>query len=177
MIDLRKIYDVRTQAGRQDLAGEYPSNDLIQVILLVIFLAVWGIDSFWLRRTTFLTPYIPVCVRFPAGIVLLAWWFYLTWVGLKIIFGEERANPRVVREGPFAYMRHPIYLASILFFFGLAVITFSLISLLLCVIITFYYEFAARYEEKLLLAKYGDDYKKYMAEVPRWGIRSRKHVK
>ena len=171
MTDLRKIYNVRTQEGRADLAGEYPSNDLIQVILLVIFLAVWGIDSFWLNLSTFAVHYIPSCVRIPAGILLLILWFYLTWLGLKIIFGQERPTPKVVREGPFGLMRHPIYLASILFYFGLVVITLSFASLLVCIIIAIYYNFAARYEEKLLLAKYGDDYKKYMSEVPRWGLR------
>jgi protein-S-isoprenylcysteine O-methyltransferase Ste14 len=168
MHDLKKIYDVRTREGRKDLAGEHPSNDLIQVSLLLIFLTVWIIDSFWLNLTTFPARYVSLWIWTPVGGLLLICWFFLTWIGLDIIFGQEREVPRVVREGPFNYIRHPIYLASILFYFGLTLMTLSLASLLLCLIITLYYNFAANYEEKLLLEKFGDDYKKYMTDVPKW---------
>jgi len=41
---LRKIYSRKSQAKRSDLAGEYPFNDLIQIILLIVFLIVWIAD-------------------------------------------------------------------------------------------------------------------------------------
>lgn len=168
MIDLKKIYDRRTQVGRKDLGGEAPLNDEIQVVLLIIFLAVWGIDSFWLKPATFLNVFVPLSIRMVLGFILLFFWGYLTWHGLAIIFGEERVTPAVVRKGPFGYVRHPIYLASILFYLGLVAFTFSLAGLVIAIIATIYYNFAAIYEEKLLLAKYGEEYKKYMAEVNRW---------
>ena len=167
MVEQKGIFERRSHEGREDLAGEHALNDLIQVILLIIFLAVWGIDSFWLKLTTF-PGYAPLFLRSLIGTLLLLFSFYLSRNGLKIIFGQERAKPEVVRHGPFSRVRHPIYLAAILLYLGLTVFTFSLASLIMCVIIIIYYDFAARHEEKLLLTKYGDDYKKYMAEVPRW---------
>ena len=168
MVDLKKIYDRHTQVGRKDLGGEAPLNDEIQLILLIIFLVVWCIDSFWFRQTTFLSTFVPLFIRILLGILFLVWWAYLTWHGLAIIFGEERAMPSVVRNGPFGYVRHPIYLASILFYLGLTAFTFSLASFVFIIITIIYYNFTAIYEEKLLIAKYGDEYKKYMAEVGRW---------
>jgi len=167
MVDLKKIYDRHTQVGRKDLGGEAPLNDEIQLILLIIFLAVWGVDSFWIKQTTFLGAFVPLILRILLGLFLLFWWGYLTWYGLAVIFGEERATPNVVRKGPFGYVRHPIYLASIIFYLGLTAFTFSLASLALSIVAIIYYNFAAIYEEKLLIAKYGDEYKKYMAEVGR----------
>jgi protein-S-isoprenylcysteine O-methyltransferase Ste14 len=168
MINLKKIYDRRTQVGRKDLGGEAPLNDEIQLVLLIVFLAVWCIDSFWIRQTIFLSAFVPLFIRICLGIFLLFWSVYLTWYGLAIIFGEERATPNVVRKGPFSYVRHPIYLASILFYLGITALTFSLASLALSIVAMIYYNFAAIYEEKLLITKYGEEYKKYRAEVGRW---------
>ena len=165
---LRKIFDRQQQAQRKDLAGEYPGNDGFQVILLLLFLAIWITDSFFFKMTTFLAKYVPLLVRLVVGAAILYMWAYLMKAGTSIVFGEERPKPEVIRKGPFAYVRHPIYLASILFYLGLSCFTLSLASFAVTLLSAVYYNVAAAYEEKLLTGIYGDDYKQYMSEVPRW---------
>jgi len=61
-----------------------------------------------------------------------------------------------------------LYLASILTYFGLMVSTLSLLSLALFVGIFVFYNFIANYEEKLLEAKFGEEYKKYKRITGKW---------
>jgi protein-S-isoprenylcysteine O-methyltransferase Ste14 len=73
-----------------------------------------------------------------------------------------------VSTGVFKYVRHPLYLASILFYLGLAVSTASLISLGLWVIICIFYNYLASYEEKLLESKFGENYRIYKGNTGKW---------
>ncbi len=63
-------------------------------------------------------------------------------------------------------MRHPIYLGSILLYFGFIIISLSAVAFCIWIIIIIFYYFNSRYEEKLLIDKLGIQYEKYMNEVP-----------
>jgi protein-S-isoprenylcysteine O-methyltransferase Ste14 len=165
---LKKIYSRSDQANRKDLAGEHPLNDLVQIILIVIFLVVWIADSFFLKMTTFAAGYVPLYLRILLGIFFIFLWYYLVKRGLGIIFGEEREVPSVITKGPFAYVRHPIYLASVLLYLGLSCFTFSLASFFVTLTAALYYNVAASYEEKMLVKKYGKQYEEYAAHVGKW---------
>ena len=43
--------------------GEHPFGDSGQLILLVLFLLIWVVDSFLLRISTFLSDYISLYIR------------------------------------------------------------------------------------------------------------------
>ncbi|MCX5748690.1 MAG: isoprenylcysteine carboxylmethyltransferase family protein [Candidatus Saganbacteria bacterium] len=165
---LKKIYSRSDQAGRKDLAGEHPLNDPVQVAMIIVFLIVWITDSFFLHMTTSAAAGVPLLLRALCGILLLCLWLYLTKSALNIVFVQTREVPSVIRQGPFAYVRHPIYLGSILLYAGLSIITFSMASFFLTAVAAVWYNYAAAYEEKLLLNKYGKDYSEYMEQVPRW---------
>jgi hypothetical protein len=62
-----KVHHHRQHAGREDLTGEHRLGDSVQLILLVIFLAVWILDSFVLGFSTFLAESVPWFIRIPAG--------------------------------------------------------------------------------------------------------------
>jgi steroid 5-alpha reductase family enzyme len=59
-----------------------------------------------------------------------------------------------------------MYLGSWLFSVGLAIATFSVSSAVVSLAILVFYRHVARYEERLLLRKFGDEYRKYQARVP-----------
>ncbi len=152
--------------GRDDLTGEYKSGDAGQLILLIIFLAVWISDSFFLEYSTFLREGIRWYIRIVPGILFLAAGGYLARSGLNTVFGEVRERPQVITKGPFSVVRHPIYLGSVLFYLGVTVITMSLASAAVCIIIILFYYYISRHEEKLLLARFGKEYETYMGKVP-----------
>lgn len=151
---------------RQDLIGEHAIGDLGQIILLVIFMIIWIIDSFFLKISTFLNDQIPNSIRTVIGLTILFISGYFAKKGLGIIFGQVRNNPEVIDTSVFNIVRHPIYLGSILFYLGLIILTSSIASSIIWVFIVIFYYYISRYEEKLLLNEFGIKYKKYMERVP-----------
>jgi len=153
--------------NKQDLAGEHPIGDAGQLVLLIVFLAVWVFDSFIGKHTTFLAEYIPRFIRIPLSAVIILAAIYLSNNAHRILFDDRRATA-VLQSGVFEYVRHPLYLAALLFYLGLLLLTLSILSAMVWLVIIAFYNFIAKYEEKLLLDKFGEEYKWYMLKVPKW---------
>lgn len=162
-----KIVERKRHEKRGDLAGEHVFSDVGQLILLVLFLAIWISDAFFLKYSTFLAMYIPIFVKIPLAVILFLSAGYLAKTG-HIVFDEIREPPSVIRKGVFGRVRHPLYLGAIVFYLGLLTLMFSLAATLIWVGIIVFYHFIARHEEKLLLKKFGKEYEDYMQEVPMW---------
>jgi len=156
----------RRHKDRPDLSGEHIWGDLGQMILFILFFTIWIVDSFVLHITTSPGQYISWYIRVPLALVILIISSMLAQSGLKAVFGERRENPVIIREGVFNRVRHPIYLGAILLYLGLIVLTLSLLSAIFWIIIILFYYYISRYEEKILIHEFGDQYKKYMEEVP-----------
>jgi protein-S-isoprenylcysteine O-methyltransferase Ste14 len=99
---------------------------------------------------------------------------YLARTGLSIVFGEERKKPGVIRERVFNIVRHPVYLSEILLYLGLLMLSISLAAAIVWVVAIGFLHYISRYEERLLLARFGEEYELYMREVPMWIPRLRK---
>ena len=74
----------------------------------------------------------------------------------------------MVSTGAYQYVRHPLYLGSIMFYLGFAVSTASLFSLVLVVLIFIFYNFIASYEEKLLEDRFHEEYRNYRKRTGKW---------
>ena len=153
---------------RQDILGEHKYGDIGQLIFLVLFAVLWGIDSFYLRFSTILADYIPIYVSAPIGGILLFIAGFLAYQGLKQVFGDVRDPPEVIKDGVFKYTRHPVYFGVILLYLGLSIITLSLASLGFLVIIVIFYDLIASYEERILAEHFDKNYEEYKEEVPKW---------
>jgi protein-S-isoprenylcysteine O-methyltransferase Ste14 len=152
--------------------GEHPFGDAGQLILLGVFLVIWAGDSFFLRRSTFLSGHVPLYVRLALLVVAGVCAVSLVKSGHVVVSGDERPS-KIVSSGAFRYVRHPLYLGSILFFLGLAVSTLSLLSVVVFVGIFAFYDYIASYEEKLMEAKFGADYSAYKEKTGKWVPRTR----
>lgn len=151
---------------RDDLVGEYVYGDIGQLIFLVIFLMAWIADSFIFRYSTFLTQYLSNFIRVPIALVIFIMAGLLAGAGLNTVFGKKREEPQIITTGVFSFVRHPIYLASILFYLGFIVLSLSLLSILVWILIIIFYYIISRYEEKLLINAFGSAYREYMRKVP-----------
>jgi len=154
--------------NRADLAGEYRWGDAGQIILAVLFILVWIIDSFILRYTTFLNGSVPVAVRIPLAVIFFVLAGTLSRRGLSIVFGEVRETPGVIRKGIFGRVRHPVYLGEILLYLGFLSLNISLAAAAIWLLAIGFLHYLSRYEERLLIDRFGDDYRRYMREVPMW---------
>ncbi|MFH1421346.1 MAG: isoprenylcysteine carboxylmethyltransferase family protein [Planctomycetota bacterium] len=93
------------------------------------------------------------------GIILRIWarWY------------KQPARHQLVTAGPYSYVRNPLYISNTLICLG-AVFASRLfwlapVMFVWCIIA---YSFVIRYEENLLLQKYGDQYREYMTKISRW---------
>jgi len=155
----------RPGLGRE---GEHPWGDLGQLILLAVFLAAWILDSFVFGFSTLRAPAIPLVIRLGIAGFLFPGALALAHKGHLVVSDEVRRQGRLVREGPFARVRHPLYLAAILFYVSLVISTLSLASAALLGGIAAFYDVIATYEERSLMRKHGDAYRVYKQKVPKW---------
>jgi protein-S-isoprenylcysteine O-methyltransferase Ste14 len=145
--------------------GEHPFGDTGQIMLFLIFLIVWVVDSFFLKLTTFPAIGVPLLLRLVlAGVTIVAA-VMLVRAGHSVVGHDQKG---LVTTGAFRHVRHPLYLGSILFYLGLLLATFSLASLVVFVIIVIFYNYIAAYEERLLEQRFGEDYARYRERSGRW---------
>ncbi len=147
--------------------GEHPFGDRGQLILLVFFLLIWLLDSFILQLSTFLSGYVSLYIRLIILVLILATAVYCISAGHGVVNHEQRPQG-VVSTGAFRYVRHPLYLGSMMFYLGLAVSTASLISLVMVVVIFIFYDHIADYEEKLLEDRFQAEYRNYKKRTGKW---------
>jgi protein-S-isoprenylcysteine O-methyltransferase Ste14 len=87
---------------------------------------------------------------------------------------RARQEDRLVTDGLYAFVRHPQYLGLFVALFGEGVVRWpTLFSVGLFPIIVVVYYLLARKEERVVLGRFGDEYRVYMSQVPmfipRWG--------
>jgi protein-S-isoprenylcysteine O-methyltransferase Ste14 len=154
--------------------GEHPQGDRGQIFFLLVFLMIWTLDSFIFTYSTFLQNTVPNYIRLAAVALLFSLAVILMRSGHRALSHEVQNSPRVLKDGAFAFVRHPLYLAALLFYVILISLTLSLISFGFFFLIFIFYNTIAGYEEKYLEKKFGPEYLKYRKEVPRWFPRLRK---
>ncbi len=82
---------------------------------------------------------------------------------------ELNWNPKLLmRRGPYAFSRNPMYVAEMALWFGWAVFFGSLVVFIGFAVLCVAMNFIVRREERALAAKFGKDYREYEATVPRW---------
>jgi protein-S-isoprenylcysteine O-methyltransferase Ste14 len=147
--------------------GEHPYGDSGQLILLVIFLLIWLLDSFVMQISTFPSDYVPLYIRLILFGLILATAVYFIQSGHVVVNHEQRPEG-VVSTGAFRYLRHPLYMGSMMFYLGLAVSTASLFSLMMVVLIFLFYNHIAGYEETMLEDRFPEAYRKYKKRTGKW---------
>jgi len=158
----------RARFNRDDASGEHPYGDLGQMVCLATFLALWILDVFVFRVSTFLAALVLLPVRLAMAGLAFAAAVYLVQTGHRVISDESHRRQSLIKDGAFARLRHPLYGASLLFYLGLILASYSLISLAVLAGIFVFYDFIASYEEKLLTKEYGPEYQEYRRRVPKW---------
>lgn len=82
---------------------------------------------------------------------------------------SQSTGQRLIAEGPFAYVRNPLYLGNFLITAGFGLYGgVPWIFVLTVVLFWVQYYFIVQYEENLLKSKFGPEYLDYLERVPRW---------
>ena len=84
-----------------------------------------------------------------------------------VLYAAQQTSS-IATSGPYAQVRHPQYVAFILIMIGFLFQWPTLLTLLMFPILVFAYFRLARAEEQDTLARFGEDYRRYMSTTPRF---------
>lgn len=141
---------------------------LLALTILVMMLLMWvervlGIAGF--QSPLSIAGGVPLLV---AGIFLRGWTAY-TFYDHSLRVYELRSQHTLMRRGPFAYSRNPLYIATALVILGCALLLGSQIGVLLAFLsLLFWHVWVRCVEERSLGARFGEDYRAYKQRTPRW---------
>jgi protein-S-isoprenylcysteine O-methyltransferase Ste14 len=163
------LFNKRTSRGTPPWAGARLRLIIVIAVLLLIRFRRHAVVNFFasIHRTL---PFHPGIALQWLGVGLcLAGIGFAVWARLYI--GRNWGMPMSLREGhelvtsgPYAYVRHPIYSGLMLAMIGSA-FTLSLLWLIGLPLYFAYFIFAARSEEKTMLAQFPDAYPAYRSRT------------
>ena len=88
-------------------------------------------------------------------------------IGIRQLLDPSQAgNATMITHGLYRYMRHPLYTGGLLFIWFLPLMTTSLLAFNLAE--TLYLYIGSIFEERRLIAEFGDDYRQYQQRVARF---------
>lgn len=99
--------------------------------------------------------------------------FILISAAWRVLY-EARQRRRLATSGPYAYVRHPQYLAFILIMLGFLLQWPTILTLAMFPALVGMYVRLARQEEREVRAELGDEYERYAARTPAWFPRLRR---
>ena len=150
----------------QDTPGVLAPPPLIFALALILG---------WLLGRAVPLPFLPAAIAPWAGGGLIVAALVLAGAALREMRRARTAvdpytpSTALVRTGPFARSRNPIYVALFLLSLGLALlINGPWCALLLVPALLVLRRFVIAREESYLHRRFGDDYRRYCAATPRW---------
>jgi len=95
----------------------------------------------------------------------------VSWAGSETRTTGEVGGTYLIISGSFAFVRNPLYVGNILLYTGIGIMSWSLFPYLQIAALLFFavqYHFIVLEEEKYLKEKFGNSYKEYLKNVPRF---------
>ncbi len=102
------------------------------------------------------------------------WWVHVT-LGRefsKILTIQDKHT--LITEGPYRYIRHPMYTSTLVYFFTWFLISTNLFFFIGWILMTLFIVTRIPQEEAMLIDQFGDEYKKYILQTGRLFPRFRK---
>ncbi len=118
---------------------------------------------------------MPFLWAFTAGSVLLLVGFPVMISALRSLrthraFGDEihktKEESTLITTGAYAYTRNPLYLSATILFLGWSLVFLSTFLLIVTMLFLPLFRFAAKWEERELTDRFGDEYLSYKERVP-----------
>jgi protein-S-isoprenylcysteine O-methyltransferase Ste14 len=144
--------------------------------LMALAVVVLGLLLDWLLPAYLLFLLLSLTERIFIGAILIA---AGTAIAIPAIRGFRSAGTHVepwkpsltlVTDGIFGWLRNPMYVGATLLLVGLAIMLASDWMLVLTVVFAVVLHFGVvKREERYLAAKFGEPYRQYMTQVPRYG--------
>ena len=143
----------------------YSYFSLVTLVFLLVYQYMG--DSYYLFTSGWMLHVVAIPVVITGAIIMCACIIkYFPTVGGVDVLMKKPKPPVLELEGLHKYVRHPLYLGTLLFIWALFLIFPLLSNLIACIIITLYVLIGIRFEERKLYLEFGDDYKNYARKTP-----------
>jgi protein-S-isoprenylcysteine O-methyltransferase Ste14 len=133
---------------------------------MAIFFTLIIVGWLWMGQQIKWLAYVGFALYIPAGLFVVPSFICLKHRGTPK--GGWEDTTKLVDTGVYKITRHPMYFGSALFTLGVVLIQQSIISIILGIIGIILFYITSKGEDKKLIAKFGDAYRKYMKKVPFW---------
>jgi protein-S-isoprenylcysteine O-methyltransferase Ste14 len=162
----------RVSADRKAIEREgwgYAVVRAIGSIALIAFLVLYGVNPWWMAV---LSVNLPDWVRW-MGVVLgtislvFYGWSQATLGKAWSPHLQTREEHALVTSGPYARIRHPIYLALLGFLSGIALVSANWFFIALLVVSILVLALRIPKEEQMMIEQFGEEYKRYMENTGR----------
>jgi protein-S-isoprenylcysteine O-methyltransferase Ste14 len=123
---------------------------------------------------------LPLGVRWSGVVIVgatsaLLWWtLHTLGANLTDTVATRKVHTLVV-NGPYRWVRHPFYDAVALLLLGVSLVSANWFMLAAGATVFTLLAIRARTEERMLIARFGDEYRRYMARTNRFLPRMRAH--
>lgn len=127
---------------------------------VILFIkAVWGVQLIWTTNRTDLL--------IPIGALFMAVGLYF-WASGAMVIRKAFYEKRLLTEGVYGWTRNPMYAAFILFLIpALSLLLNDMLLMLASAVMFVIFKISIRKEEAYLLEQFGEEYRRYIEQVPR----------
>jgi protein-S-isoprenylcysteine O-methyltransferase Ste14 len=151
---------------REGVGAEHPLNDRAQLVFMLVFLAVWAVDTFFLHYALSMTGLWALFATVPAGVALFVVGIYFIRKSEAVVFSNTEG--KVIDSGVYGRVRHPMYFGGLWLLLGFAVATLSILAFVVWVVFFVFMDRMAAYEENDLARLLGQQYVDYRKRVHKW---------
>jgi len=139
-------------------------------VALIAFLVMYFVGAGWIDAFSFSLPRWLRWIGFAIGIVTVFFW---TWVQVTL---DTQWSPqlqltkdhRLITNGPYARIRHPLYAGMCGWFVSLSLLTANWIFVAACCLTVIGLLWRIPKEEQMMIEAFGDEYKTYMQRTGRF---------
>jgi len=151
------------------IGAEYPYHHVIQILFILFFVLIWLMDALFLRLAINWCEFLYVDIIRIIGFLFFTISAYFLIKKSAIVVKPETYNGNIlITSGIYSRTRHPMYLGIIFIYLAFVFLTFSLSLFFAWIFIVIVHNKMVSYEEKDLVNIFGEHYKKYQQNVPKW---------
>jgi protein-S-isoprenylcysteine O-methyltransferase Ste14 len=143
---------------------------IVMFFALIAFLVMYLAGAAWIDAFSFNLPAWLRWLGFILGLLSVVFW---TWTQIHLDRQwsaqlQLAQNHHLVTTGPYAYIRHPLYLAMIGWSVSVLLLTANWIFAAICVLSIVGVMWRVPKEERMMIEAFGDEYKAYMQRTGRF---------
>jgi len=148
---------------------EEKASVLLLWIFPLVVIAAALFPDLALTRLLFDSPLLRAVGTFGLAGALWLHFIALRTLGAAFQIGVDPSmTPGIVRTGPYRLVRHPVYTAFLLYFLGIWLVFPNVLFSVVAPLAAMRVYLQARYEEAVLVERFGRDYAEYMRSTARF---------